>query len=441
MRSLILILLLLLSIPIVMRRPIWGAIIYMAANIIRPEMLFWGGDSGSFVFVFYYVLTTVATFCKGKFSFKEARLREFFLMCWLAIGVYLSMWFSSFPPLTSAGYYALELVKTFSFCIIIAMNIENINEIARMQAIFVGCFTFMGIWGIVQYLHGNIRVEGLGGDAWGDSNFVAGMFVMILPVALSKAYSALTRSCFWVWLGSAVIIAVLIICTNSRGGALGMVACLITFGLFTRQGFKMLKVLVVIALAAMPIATATYLDRMKTMQVSDTENLEGSARSRLILWQAGLMVFSDNPLFGTGFMTYPEAKMAYEGHFSYLEDDFRAMVFRKENKKVTHNTYIQLLSDCGIFGALPFILLLFPCTFKGFAYRRELRTAEPEKTRSLQLAGGIAAGLTGYMVCLFFMNGLITYFMYFQIVLLSILHRKQSIVTPPVMSDRELMHA
>ncbi len=41
MRSVFFIVLILASVPLVMRRPLWGVAIYLGFNIIRPEMLFW----------------------------------------------------------------------------------------------------------------------------------------------------------------------------------------------------------------------------------------------------------------------------------------------------------------------------------------------------------------------------------------------------------------
>jgi O-antigen ligase len=168
---------------------------------------------------------------------------------------------------------------------------------------------------------------------------------------------------------------------------------------------------------------------LKTLEaVSDNENLEGSARSRFILWEAGLLVFSENPLLGTGFLTYPEAKMKFEENFSYLESDFRQWVFRKEEKKVTHNTYIQMLSDCGLIGAVPFFLLVAGGIGAGFRARRLLRESPQNSVQLLWLAG-LSAGVTGLSVCIVTIDSVLLPFLYVQLVVVGILSRTISAST------------
>jgi O-antigen ligase len=428
MRELILWALVALSIPAVMRRPFLGVMIYLGANIVRPEMLFWGGSSGSFVFSVYYALILVSCFFQGYFTrLNEVLHREYLLMLAMLAAIFLSALTTQYQ-VPEQYYYIIELTKAFGICALLYLSIRDFAEIIRLQQVLLGCLTFLGVWGIEQQMRGNDRLEGLGGNAWGDSNGVAAVFVLFLPVALAKAFSSEKRSEFWVSLGMASVMVALIVCTKSRGGLLGLITCLVSLGYYSRKSGKLAKATIILLLLVMPFATGAYLERMKTMQVSDSEDLEGSARSRLILWQAGLKVFVDNPLLGTGFLTYPQAKMKYEGSFDYLEEDFRNMVFRKENKKVTHNSYIQMLSDCGLIGATPYILLIGGGIVAGFRARRGLKES-PQKSQQLLWLAGLSAGVTGFSVCIITIDSVLTAFLYFQLVIIGILFRSISAST------------
>lgn len=424
MREIILWLLIAGSIPVVWRRPLIGLIIYLGANIIRPEMIFWGGSTGGQFFIIYYGLIIISSFAKGYFSrLSEILRKEFFLMISMLSAIFISIVMAQFQ-IDRDYYYAFEIMKTFGICAFIYMLVEDFADVQLIQTVLLSCFGFLGLWGIEQQFRGNERLEGLGGNSWGDSNGVAAVFILFLPVALAKAFTSDNRRDRWISFGVAAIMVTLVICTKSRGGLLGLLTCLFSYGVYTRKTARVIKIALVMAILVSPFATESYLERMQTMKSSDSEDLEGSARSRLILWQAGLMVFADNPLVGTGFLTYPEAKMKYEDKFLYLETEFREYVFRTEGKKVTHNTYIQMLSDCGIAGALPFFILILGGALTGLK-ARGLLLKYPGNKQIIWLCG-FCAGMTGFGVSIVFIDMITTSFIFVQLVFIGILSRMTS---------------
>jgi O-antigen ligase len=280
------------------------------------------------------------------------------------------------------------------------------------------CLSFIGIWGIEQQFRGNDRLEGLGGNAWGDSNGVAAIFVMFLPVAIARLFTSGSRREKLAALGVVAIMVALVVCTKSRAGLLGLVAGIVAYGYFSCSMKKVVIAGLLMSLAAAPFATQAYLERMRTMKSAET--LDDSARSRLVLWKAGLMIFADNPLVGTGFLTYPQAKMRYERHFDQLDDKFRAEVFREQDRKVTHNTYIQMMADCGLMGIVPFLLLIAGGVFAGVR-ARSYRARHPDQRDQLTLLCGLSAGITGYAVCMITADMVTVMFLYVQLTFTAIL--------------------
>jgi O-antigen ligase len=410
----------LLSIPFVLRRPLLGMIIYLGATIIRPEMLFWGGKTGSYVFIVYYIAIVAGIFLREGFGrIGQVVQRETLLLAWLLVAVFISIVLAQYP-IFRGFYYVFELMKAFGICAILYLLVNDFDDFRRIQSVLLGCFAFLAVWGIDQHFRGNERLEGLGGSAWGDSNGVAATFILFLPVAFAKAFASEKRSQYWLSLGIAALMVALIICTQSRSGLIGLVVSLVVFGFYSRKSLKIARTVAVMGIVALPFATQQYISRMNTM--AGGEEFQSSAQDRITLWKAGLLVFADNPLVGTGFLTFPEAKMKYEDRFLYLDDEFRESIFRTSNKKVTHNTYIQLLSDCGLVGAIPFMLLLGGGIALGLKARRMLSDSSEYRAELLWISG-LTAGITGFAVCILSIDATMESGIYVQIVLATILYK------------------
>lgn len=420
MREWALIALVVVSVPLVLKRPLWGVIIYLSLNIIRPEMLFWGGTTGNFVFKSYYILIIAGMFVRHDFAkIDYGALRDLFLMLWLSGAILLSGLLTQYP-IFRGYYHVFEMFKGVGICAILYILVRDLDDVKRVQNAMLGCFAFLSVWGLDQHMRGNERLEGLAEGSWADSNGIAAMFVLFLPVALAKVFTSEKKRQFWIAAGIVVLMVAIVVCTKSRSGLLGLITCVAMFGFYARKSGKIALVSLLLFLAVIPFANQNYMERMKTM--GGSSDIAYSARDRITLWKIGMMVFADNPLFGTGFLTFPEAKMKYENRFWDQDDEFRNSIFRTENKRVTHNSYIQLLSDCGIIGALPFILLVALGIQRGFKVRRML-LKNPEKSDVLLWICGLSAGIAGYAVCILSIDAVLHMLFYYQFAFISILYQ------------------
>ncbi|QEE28611.1 O-antigen ligase family protein [Terriglobus albidus] len=73
--------------------------------------------------------------------------------------------------------------------------------------------------------------------------------------------------------------------------------------------------------------------------VSMEAELDASAQERVMLWSDAMVLFRENPVFGTGFLTYAELS-------------------RVGSYKDTHNFYLKMLVETGLVGLCLFILQL-----------------------------------------------------------------------------------
>ncbi len=385
-------------------------------------MFFWGGDTGAkSLFLVFAVTFAGVVFNYNKRPTKSFLIRETILLLWLYGAILVSIVLSKYN-IDRAFTYAHEIGKLFLFCCLMILTIDNKKKVQVYEMFMIACFVFLGLWGIDQHFRGNERLEGLGGHAFPDTNGIAAVFVLFLPVALNLVINGKNNINKAGGLVSGLIIIILIICTQSRGGFLGLSVAVITMVLKTKQRFKIIVYGLIFLLALSPFISDKYLARLETIKPSNGQQLESSANSRIYLWQAGLMVFADNIFFGTGFLSYPEAKMRYEYRFNQLDPEFRAYVFREINKKVTHNTYIQLLSDCGLFGFIPFALFLFGTFWQNNKLRNIIRQHNYD-IELYNLLNALESGILGYSICIFFIDAVTMPPLPWQVVICAIVRR------------------
>jgi len=402
------------SIPFILVNPTIGIMIYSCMNIVRPELLFWGGHAASHNSMEIIILLTILGifFQNGKINFRKLYNRELFLMLWIYLGAILSIVFSEYE-IPRQYYYANELFKIFVLSGMVVLLLDSAEKLIKYERYLLYCILFLAIWGIDQHFRGNDRLEKLGGF---DSNGIAAYFALFLPLAFSRAIEATNKKEKIISFAATASIILAIIFTQSRGGLLGLISGIAAYIYYSKKKMKIMVVIFVIFITASPFISDMYTKRMDTM--TSEGSLGGSAISRLYLWRAGLMIFVDNPLIGTGLLSYPLEKFKYEYRFVNLDADFRKWLFRRQNPKVTHNTYIRFMSDCGLASALPFFLLLFGTFIANRKIRRKAITGYPA-SKLLLLLNGVECGIIGNCVSIFFIDANFMIFLYVQVAVCS----------------------
>jgi len=172
--------------------------------------------------------------------------------------------------------------------------------------------------------------------------------------------------------GIAVLMLATIVATKSRGGFLGLSAMLLVVAYYTvkvKPQWIFAGLLAVVI--SMPVLPQRFWDRMDS--ITDAENdATGSRAARIRLMQQALQVFAENPLTGIG-----------AGQFeNYSGPDFI------ERNRVTHNVWLQVAAELGMFGVAIFAYLVF----RGFAAAAvSLRAIRPPRRRRVGTATKTAA--------------------------------------------------
>ncbi len=187
-----------------------------------------------------------------------------------------------------------------------------------------------------------IRYSGAGADP----NELSLTMVLSLPMAYYLCATAHTPYSRLFWLIPIPVCIVGVILTVSRVGFLTTIVALICISVWHMTSSSRMRlvpvvagvVLIVLGFAFTPKAN---LERLSTI---GSEVSSGSIGKRAKLWTAGMIVFHQRPLTGTGAATFADAIEPLLG----------------ENL-AAHNVYVSVLTETGIIGFLIFSLALITC--------------------------------------------------------------------------------
>jgi O-antigen ligase len=114
-----------------------------------------------------------------------------------------------------------------------------------------------------------------------------------------------------------------------------------------------------------------------------------TASLRIGLWKAGLKMFRDHPLLGVGPANFP---LSYSEKYAEPGDD--------PSSWVPHSIYMQALSELGLVGTIPVMLLFLSCFRLNARTRKYLAEQGSGKPKEFDyfLALGLDMALVGFMV-------------------------------------------
>jgi len=229
---------------------------------------------------------------------------------------------------------------------------------------------------------------------WGqliDPNYNAVLIAMTLVIAVSWLPDGGLRN--W-WRLSAVVLAIALVMTLSRGGLIAAAAGLATVGTViwigrrTGQSMPSPRTIITVAVVLAVFTGALYLfapdvlDR-GTTRFAGMENVQTDATGvvRLRIWDAATEMFQRSPIFGVGPGAASHAMMS-AGLFPRLFE--------------VHNSFLELLVETGILGFVPLALLLLVGVFSGATQALSARAgSQQERLRTVGLTGALVAGIVG----------------------------------------------
>lgn len=184
-----------------------------------------------------------------------------------------------------------------------------------------------------------------------DPNESAALFVAAFPFAMMLAHQrrALRR---WLGLPIALLLALAIVRTGSRGGVLGLV---VVAGVLIYRAQSRRRWLYIIAIGACAGAIAlagdqSSLSRVRTLLAPKSDYNYTSSEGRLQIWGRGIQYMLKRPLLGVGLGNFETA----EGVLSEKAKQRSGVLYT-----APHNAFIQVGAELGVIGLVAFVVAVF----------------------------------------------------------------------------------
>ncbi len=205
-----------------------------------------------------------------------------------------------------------------------------------------------------------------------------------------------------------------IVGSGSRGGLLAL-ACVGLWMLLVGQ--RRVRGLIAILAVAPLVWFAIPAYQKARLSTVGTDN---TSLARIAYWKAGIEMANEHPLLGVG----------YENWIPYYREHYppsRGGIIRYGDRgqvivEVSHNSFVEVLSQLGYPALLIFLTLLSSIWVLNAKTRRMLKSLD-ERARFLRhVSHGLDAGVVGFIVAGFFMAVAFYPFVWFQLGMTAALH-------------------
>lgn len=274
---------------------------------------------------------------KAKDMFRKRRLLYGFLL--LAAAFLFSGLFSKYYTVDSL-LLSLSLILTqLGFYLFFSATMDsrrdNIDFISRICVITAAVIVLELLWFyLTHYTAGQALDSAWKGSiviGWGMSNTIGQLLTFMLPMCFYRAFYDKKG---WLYYIFALVVLAGVYLTLSRNALLfgvtvfvaGTVLCILKGG--NRKSTGIIAAVFTVAVLIV-VVLAFKTEKIDNFVVFFTDTLL-SDRGRFALWEKMIRLFTEYPVFGTGFSALGSIADA--------------------NMQMAHNTLIQILSSCGVVG-------------------------------------------------------------------------------------------
>jgi putative inorganic carbon (hco3(-)) transporter len=237
-------------------------------------------------------------------------------------------------------------------------------------------------------------------EVYADPNRSAMNIGIIVPLAV--AFLARKES-GWVMrslsLLAIVLAVVAIVFTYSRGGFIGLTVAMAVWALREKKKMRSVMLGIALAIGLAVFAPKSFWERNETVA---TLHQDASAMGRVYAWQVTSRMSLDKPLLGVGAGAFRHA------WFDYAPPE-------ATRAYVAHNIFLDVIGEMGWLGLLFFLVFAGSSTGGAFAASTDPRLG--------WMARGLAAAMTGYLICDLFSGYILSAHLYVLFGLAASAHR------------------
>ncbi len=341
--------------------PYFGLLTYYLFRIVSPEQLFPSIAVLRPTRLFLSALVVSVIINKKlrheRFLFWQSDISKLFILFLGALA--LSIPFSFWPA--RSFWFLMNFLWTFVYFILLINILTTEQRLKGFMWLYILSGGYTAISSAIAYFSGTLivaqgieRAESLTGT---DPNTLAVTLVLYLPFMVFSVpwiKNNLLRIVPIIFSAAAILTIAI---TGSRSGVIGLVLT----GFFIWLVSKKKAIVAVVAILVLIGGWFALGDQYKERYASifSTE-YDPSTEGRFDAWEAGLQMFTHNPITGIGVDCFPYAYGAgvYSDRANYLR---------------SHNMYIQLIAELGLIGLVAFGAFVYFMLRENFRLRKRLK--------------------------------------------------------------------
>jgi O-antigen ligase len=355
--------------------PQFGVYGYISDYIIGPATQWYAvplrrfGIRYSFTLAFMTLSGLIFYWSKLRQGKKTLQNQEILMLIFLGL-----IWFSSFlgpetvNPSAKVDSPAIKFTKITFFCLMMTHIITERRKLNGLIWVIIVATLILGLQAYYaprsSYVKG--RLEGCGGPDFADSNRFGGVMAgMLFIIGTQLLRSGWKGKC--VCLVSGAFAANAVMLTQCRGALVGIANGLFTASLFAPKKYriKIIIGIIIVCFGLFFVAGDQVLKRASTITSSEEER-DSSAGSRLEIWEGGIKMMLDYPLFGVG-----------PGNFYQFIEIYQPLHPGRD----AHNTFVRTGGDLGVTGLILYVIILGNAFLKLLKFVRKSHDSNPEITK------------------------------------------------------------
>jgi len=337
------------SLPFIFVSPFNGVLVWYVFSLGNFHTLIWGGPFASLNYAYVIAILTCLSWSFSRTDKKQLPITPLVVLTLLfSIWITFTSWFALAP---SEDVWAkwITVQKILFMCLVgyaLTTTRERLNQLIWAVVLTIGLWGVKGaLWSI---LHGGSEIHGPDGGMLADNNDFGLGLILVLPLIFYQWHLSTNRRVRRGLLVMGFLVTLAVFFTYSRGALVGVCAMGVVFWLRSRAKLTTGLLIAALALSIYGFAPEQWFKRMGTIE---TYQDDGSAMSRLHLWQISLRIAELHPVTGGGFrVTFWPTVTNNMLRGTDLE--------RLTKPRATHSIYFDALSEHGWVGLFLFMTIL-----------------------------------------------------------------------------------
>jgi probable O-glycosylation ligase (exosortase A-associated) len=349
MRGLVFFMAFVASLPFIFVSPFNGVLVWYVFSLGNFHTLIWGGPFAALNYAYVIAVLTCLSWLFSRAERKQLPITPLVVLTLLfSIWITFTSWFALAPG--EDVWNKWITVQKILFMCLVGYALTTTRE--RLNQLIWAVVLTIGLWGVKgalsSILHGGSEIHGPDGGMLADNNdFGLGLIVM-LPLVFYQRHLATNRHVRRGLMLMGFLVTLAVFFTYSRGALVGVCAMGAVFWLRSRAKFATALLIAVLAVSIYSVAPEQWFKRMGTIE---TYQDDGSAMSRIHLWQVSLRIAELHPITGGGFRVtfWP----------TVTNNMLRGTDLGRLTKpRAAHSIYFDALSEHGWVGLSLFLMIL-----------------------------------------------------------------------------------